>query len=804
MAKQQTTNEILNEQMLLLEAQKAYEAEMSRSFTSLLKGLNEERKIRKEILSIEKEVSNIEKILKERQFNGVKLSGEEVKLLEERKKQYKDIASRSKLIVDSLDKQKTAQAAILNSTKNMLNQTVDYSKILSKDILKNLDVQDGLLKQMNLQLGISNQLSGQFSKNIIMAAEDVAKLGINTNDLIKIQTNYTDITGRLSPLSKQNLKDISAIAAGTGIGAENASRMVAEFESLGLGVNESRKIIEDIANSTGNFGVSLSKTLKGVSENIGKLNTYNFKGGIKGLTDMVKMSERFKIDMTGTFNAMEKSRTLEGSLEMASQLMVMGGEFAKTDPFSLMANSRNNQKQFQSDLNKMLGGMASFNKQTKEFEIGAYDLDRLRSVAEATGQDFTKLAEQAKRVGQINLAQKSIFAGSKEDREMIATMAQANGKGGFEISVGGGVKDLSKLTNADIAMLKQQQKTLEARAIDAQNFDDTMTNLVLEVKATLLPLLKYTNELLVGFKGIIDGARSMLGGSFGTVAKLIASGAMLLTGFSILKGIFSPLTGLVGTLKGGLFGKGAETAGNMGGGAVGSPITTGTGASPAGTTANYARAASIAAIGVAAVGIGYGVKLAAEGFAGLGDSMAKMDLDTKNKLLGAMIITFGGLSAVILAAGVAGNFALPGLLGIAAVAASIGAAGAGVGYLVDKINSFKNPEAKMIDSIKGIDFTPMKLAFAEGNKFLRSDTSNLDKLKEQLKNLSVGGGFDELTKELKTLNVNGVTARFEKGSANITIENIINIDGEKIVSKNSRVVAIEISNTKKGKSSFSF
>ena len=812
MAKQQTTNELLNEQMLLLEAQRAYESEMSRSFTSLLKGLGEERKIRKEILSIEREISNIEKILKENKFKGVALDQEDKKLLKEKKKQYQDIATRSKAIVDGLNKQKVAQEAILNSGKQQLNNAYEYSKVLSKDILKHLDSQDGLMKQMNLQFGVSNQLSGQFSKNIIMAAEDVARLGISTSDLVKIQNTYVDITGKLSPLSKQNLKDISAIAAGTGIGAENASKMVAEFESLGLGVNDSRKIVEDLSNSSGNFGVSLSKTLKGVSENIGKLNTYNFKGGIKGLIDMVKMSERFKIDMTGTFNAMEKSRTLEGSLEMASQLMVMGGEFAKTDPFSLMANSRNNQKQFQSDLNKMLGGLATFNKQTKEFEIGAYDIDRLRSVAEATGQDFTKLEEQAKRISQINLAKKSIFAGSKEDKEFIATIAQANGKGGFEISVGNGVKDLSKLTNADIAMFKQQKKTLDARAIDAQTFDDTMTNLVLELKSTLLPLLKYTNELLVGFRGLIDGARSVLGGSFGWAAKTLTAitlaSSVFGTAFLALKPLIGGLSS-IGSMFKGSDSKGGSNMGNV----PSSDITGPNGASPAGTTANYARAASIAAIGVAAVGIGYGIKLAAEGFTGLGDSMAKMDIETKNRLLGAMAITFGGLRAVIgglraviLAAGVAGTTALPGLLGIATVAASIGAAGAGVGYLVDKINSFKNPEAKMIDGIKSIDFTPMKLAFAEGNKFLRSDSSNLDKLKNQLEDLRVNFnlGVDNLTKELKTLNDKGIVARFDKSEAsiNITIENII--DGEKIVSKNSRTVAIEISNTKKGKSAFSF
>lgn len=299
MAKQQTTNELLNEQMLLLEAQRAYESEMSRSFTSLLKGLGEERKIRKEILSIEREISNIEKILKENKFKGVALDQEDKKLLEEKKKQYQDIATRSKTIVDGLNKQKAASDAIWNSGKKQLSNAYEYSKVLSKDILKHLDSQDGLMKQMNLEFGVTNQLSSQFSKNIIMAAEDVARLGISTSDLVKIQNTYVDITGKLSPLSKQNLKDISAIAAGTGIGAENASKMVAEFESFGLSVSKSKEIVQQIADTSANFGVSMSGTLKLMNENIGKLSRYTFKGGVKDLSEMSQYSLKFKLTWKG-------------------------------------------------------------------------------------------------------------------------------------------------------------------------------------------------------------------------------------------------------------------------------------------------------------------------------------------------------------------------------------------------------------------------------------------------------------------------------------------------------------------------
>jgi hypothetical protein len=328
-----------------------------------------------------------------------------------------------------------------------------------------------------------------------------------------------------------------------------------------------------------------------------------------------------------------------------------------------------------------------------------------------------------------------------------------------------------------------------------------MQSLILNLKGSLLPLLNITNSILDKFKWVVD----KLGGVESGFVQTLAGITLALGTFSVLKGVFSPLTGLVGALKSGITSKGGGIAEQIGSSGT-SDLTGKNGASPAGTTANYARAASIAAIGVAAVGIGYGIKLAAEGFTGLGDSMAKMDIETKNKLLTAMGITALGLVVPIIAIGIAGEKSALGLLALGAAAVGVGA---GMKLFAEGYNIFSNPKIPDLNSLnilKTINFDTMKTAFVEANNFLKGDSSNLDKLKNQLEDLRVNFnlGVDNLTKELKTLNDKGITARFDKSEAsiNITIENII--DGEKIVSKNSRTVAIEISNTKKGKSAFSF
>jgi hypothetical protein len=148
----------------------------------------------------------------------------------------------------------------------------------------------------------------------------------------------------------------------------------------------------------------MSGTLKLMNDNFTKLSKHTFKNGVKDLAEMSKYSLKFKTNMEGMFNAMDKSRTLEGSLEMASQLMVMGGKFANMDPFTLNFNARNDPKKFQEDINSTLKGLATFNKQSKQFDVSSYDLDRLRSVAEATNMPLESLKESAIQLSKLDLA----------------------------------------------------------------------------------------------------------------------------------------------------------------------------------------------------------------------------------------------------------------------------------------------------------------------------------------------------------------------------------------------------------------
>lgn len=767
-----------------------FEKDMAQSFSAYYQGLKKEKLIRKDILEYIKKIKENEDKIK-----SGKLDGKEKKVLRELNLQYQDMLNKSQTLVNNINKSAAASQLLSNKWKETRTLIGDTGKSFLKDVFSVIDATDGLIKKQNLKLGITNDLTNTYGTSLNNVATLLANIGLRTEDLVNIQGTFVNTTGRLTQLNQQNFKDIGAIAAGTGMGAEAASKMVGEFQLLGYGIKESRDIIQETVDNVGKYGISSGKLLTKVNENLNKLNTYNFKNGVKGLIEMTKFSERFGTDMQGAFNAMDKARTLEGSIDMAAQLMVMGGNFAKADPFKMSFLARNDPAKFTEELTKMNDGIAVFSKTTGAFEIGAYDLDRLRQVAAATGQDFDKLTAGIKQAATFKMAKSQIFAGTEEQRKMVATMAQIGKDGKFSIDIGEKhFDDISKLTATDMKMLEQQNKTLERRAEDATNWQDTLSNLSAELKYTLLPLMKFSVEILKKVHSAIDATRSI----FGTLRPFVY--ALLGLGAFFKAGTFIKTMSMLG--GGNMFkGMGKSiydkfTFANVGKNTAvqyatpaGSPLPPNTPESITNQSttkniaANYSMAASIAAIGVAAVGIGYGLKLATDGFSNLAIAMKGMPVNELNTLLSSMGIIVGGFTIAlvgsIIAIGTASSFTAPGLLALGAAAVGVGAgiwlAANGAAALVTALNTLNSTET----SLNSINPTV-------NTSGVSANIEELKKLKEELNSLS-NTTFAKTINELNSVLSKGVEMRIAKGTE-LVINNTFQIDGERFNKKNHAIV----------------
>ena len=399
---------------------------------------------------------------------------------------------------------------------------------------------DKSIRTASTSMGLLGARSDMFRKNLQLAAGQTTIFGADIKELAEIQGTFSDELGRAALLSAQALESVAAIGRGTGIGAEGAARMAADFEKQGMSAERTGEFIKQVVSDTSRMGINSSKVVKNIQQNMKLLNKYNFKDGVKGLAKMAERAAKLGIDMGFTAGMAEKLFDLEGAVDMSAQLQVLGGEWSKlADPFKLMYMARNDVDALEESVINAAAASADFSDKTGKFEIGAMEMQRLRKVAEAAGLDFENLAAAAKTAAQaVGVRTQIRYSFDKETKEFIENTSTLNEKGEAVIQLESGPKLVKQLNSADKAAIEaaiKEKASLQKRAQEAQTFDETLSNVVTQMKQLLLPFLKAFDDAfrpvaielakVLSDKNVIEGiqdAAKTFAGLIGPLGKFIA------------------------------------------------------------------------------------------------------------------------------------------------------------------------------------------------------------------------------------------------------------------------------------------
>lgn len=552
--------------------------------------------------------------------NNKKLIADEEAELDKLKEQVDYLEERLRLGERNLEIHQEAVSQVSKLAlgfKSVGKQVAGLGKLLLKQTGYLLEQQKAV-KETELQMGVlSNQANG-FRNNIYKASINTNKIGIGTKDLAKIQGTYSDNIGRSVQLSEEQLIAMSELAKGTVLGVEGAAEFAAEMEKFGISAKGSAEFVEDILQTSGKMGLSSSKVIKNIQQNIKLANKYSFKGGVKGLGEMAQLATKFKFEMQDIANFAENLITPEGAVEAAAKLQVLGGAWARLgDPFELMYRSRNDMKGLTEDIINATKETARFDKATGEVTIDPMELHRLREVANATGMSFDSLANSAReaaKFSQIESQMSGIF--SEEDKTYLSSLAQFDKKSGkFKVTlqtkdgaVTESVDALQKITPELLKSQQEYQQTLKQNAEQAMTFAETWDNIKNTFRSVLLPGFEaFSGALNEGLGGFHDWAKNegvfdkmvdfgkwvgelaatvvkfitnnpitsalTLGAGYlaGKAAMWIANGRLLRYGFNMggpmggggVTGPTGGVTGPTGGLGGGKFGKFGSTKGGM-------------------------------------------------------------------------------------------------------------------------------------------------------------------------------------------------------------------------------------------------
>jgi len=524
------------------------------------------------------QINKIQKELNKSQDTINKLKEEELNTTDQQRKlllqgvikelenEYSLVEEKLKLIKQERNLQRAIQGEIKKRTKETLESVGETTKqyvqqnFSVSSILSYLTDIDSQIRKTNLAIGGGEEGYNNIRISLEESAGFLSRIGVSLADAAQFQRIITEQTGRQQFLNRQNVESIALMVQGTGLQAEMIGEIVAGMELFGRGINSTKMFIEETLNMSNEMGLNGIAVTKKIGENLKKAQGFFFKQGQdKGLRNIVMLSEKYRMNIQSALGFAEKVQTVEGAVETAAQLQVLGGSFARLgNPFELLFKSRNDIEGFVESLVKTNDQIATFDKKSKTFKISALELQRLKSIAEVTSIPFEELTESALKFAQLSKASSQINFGTKKDREMIANMAKLNEKGGFDVTFEKGgeqvTRAIEQLTSADLGYLKQTQQSLKERAEQAMGFDDTLKSVTEELKATLLPLLKGINEALISFRSFRDSLFGEDGDSF---AKKIMMGGLLIAGVAPVLLSFASvfLSGIGRLMAGGLLNK---------------------------------------------------------------------------------------------------------------------------------------------------------------------------------------------------------------------------------------------------------
>lgn len=812
--------------------------ERSRNLSSYLSELKKDLEIKKNIGKIESQILFYEDALNKKKINGKALTEEQLNLLKQRVDSMKESVNYAKNLVSQTNYFNTALKAGYSQLEKGLATIPGY-----------LNQVDGTTKQLNLSLGITGEKARIITKNITDAATSTAQLNGTVESLSKIYNSYTENTGRANILNEKQLSTINEIRVGLGLSEQEAGKLVSQMTEMGVSVAGANKFLEETVNKSAKLGLNGQQTIKIVEQNLKKANTYNFQGGLKAFGEMVQYTQRMKLNVDSMFATMDKFSTLEGAIDASANLQVLGGEFAKlADPMTMGFLARNNPEEFTKQIGNMTKGLAVFNKETGQFQISAYNMDRLRKVAEITGQEVSTLVESSQQMSKMQAIGSKLIGLSPEDKELVTNMAEFK-DGKWVVDFGEGPKEINKIQSQQLQNYRAVEKTLAERAKEAQTFDKVWVNTVNQFKAAFLPLLPKLTTAIEIFRSILEStvipALDMLKsvnekfGGFTTALIAIASAGGLFGGIVLVKTLIGALTGFT---KKGITNVVSNVIPGAGGGLGG-----GTSVANAQSTGQMAqslkaipdaatltaKAKGIAAIGVAALGIGAGIGLATMGISKMVEAFKGLSDKQMSAALQSIALVMGSFTIGILALSQASVASAPGLaalsLSFVGIGAGIGLATLGISKMLDSFSGLKNLNVtgigrdigeigsslallaisdssdgvKILQKIGKLDFSPMNNAFKGVNDFIKSDTKKLKELRDTITAIKEFKGNNELSnliKEFKGIISKPLEVKFANKDIAIRTDVTLMLDKDVLVRKLNigKNAVIEYKNIKRG------
>jgi len=379
------------------------------NFYDQLNGVS--RKARQEQLQ---EVDELIQKIKDQSANTGKLTKQSEELLNLYEKQKKVLKSQHEVV----GRIGMEVSVTYNEFKNFLTTSAaqyNYAQNIAKEYLR-----------VNRNIGLSGTKAEMLTRNFKNSLPIVETLGGDMSDLTDMMETIAEESGRAKILSVDDVINIEKIAKGINISASDAAKMAETFDLMGPSTDMMAEHLENVYKESQNLGLNANKVVKAISSNMKSMQSYSFKDGVKGMTEMAKQAVRMRLDISDVLAMSDKFYQPEAAIEAAANLQMLGGDIAKAfgDPFETMYLARNKPQELAERVGEMTKNMMQFNAETGEYEFPPEVRMQLKAAGEQLGINTDKMIEMSRQTSKIrDVKMKFTSVGDDAARENLASLA---------------------------------------------------------------------------------------------------------------------------------------------------------------------------------------------------------------------------------------------------------------------------------------------------------------------------------------------------------------------------------------------
>lgn len=288
-------------------------------------------------------------------------------------------------------------------------------------------------------MGSTRVVGDAIQKASAAAAENTLLVGKGVEDNIKLYGALNESMMRLTFFSDKQIEAFQILGFTANMSAAELATMATSFDTLGYTTDKTLETMGDMTKQARSYGLNVSEFMGGVNKNLKLMTSYNFKDGVKGLSNMVAQAQALRIDMSSTVNLADKLMSPEAAIETAAGFQMLGGAIGKLgDPFQLLHMAQTDMEGLQDSVVGMAAASVSFNEETGEFDIPVTEMYRLREAADLAGMGYQEMTELAMKAAQKN--KKLDILGnlsgiSDEQKELISNLGKINKDGNIDITM---------------------------------------------------------------------------------------------------------------------------------------------------------------------------------------------------------------------------------------------------------------------------------------------------------------------------------------------------------------------------------